>query len=119
MFEQARIQQASEREAAAQLRAADAERQRAEADERRRAQGKTFNAGSSSTPTDIDLELLVDVTSHELRQPVSAILNCSQLVRANLSSLLEQLQKSEEKPFIAPQALLKTMEEDLEVSRTP
>lgn len=40
LYEAARIAQAQEREALAQIRAADAERQRAEADERRRAQGQ-------------------------------------------------------------------------------
>ena len=38
------------------------------------------------------LELLIDVTSHELRQPVSAILNCSSLVRTNLALLRDNLQ---------------------------
>ncbi|KIO32179.1 hypothetical protein M407DRAFT_18751, partial [Tulasnella calospora MUT 4182] len=97
LYEAARIAQAQEREALAQLRAADAERQRAEADERRRAQ-----------------ELLVDVTSHELRQPVSAILNCSQIVRTNLSTLVDALRKSGAIPFVATEALLKQMEEDLD-----
>ncbi|KAG8979497.1 hypothetical protein FRC05_008486 [Tulasnella sp. 425] len=97
LYEAARIAQAQEREALAQLRAADAERQRAEADERRRAQ-----------------ELLVDVTSHELRQPVSAILNCSQLVRTNLDKLAASLRKSRDVPFIPTDSLLKQIEEDLE-----
>ncbi|KAG8934382.1 hypothetical protein FRC01_003339 [Tulasnella sp. 417] len=97
LYEAARIAQAQEREAIAQLRAADAERQRAEADERRRAQ-----------------ELLVDVTSHELRQPVSAILNCSQLVRTNLSNLADTLRKSGATPFVPTKPLLKQIEEDLD-----
>ncbi|KAG8943092.1 hypothetical protein FRC00_011364, partial [Tulasnella sp. 408] len=98
LYEAARIAQAQEREAIAQLRAADAERQRAEAEERRRAQ-----------------ELLVDVTSHELRQPVSAILNCSQLVRTNLGNLARELRKSGAVPFVPTEALLKQIEEDLDV----
>ncbi|KAG9051349.1 hypothetical protein FS837_008444 [Tulasnella sp. UAMH 9824] len=97
LYEAARIAQAQEREAIAQLRAADAERQRAEAEERRRGQ-----------------ELLVDVTSHELRQPVSAILNCSQLVRTNLSNLADELRKSSAVPFVPTEALLKQIEEDLD-----
>ncbi|KAG8934383.1 hypothetical protein FRC01_003340 [Tulasnella sp. 417] len=98
LYEAARIAQAQEREAIAQLRAADAERQRAEADERRRAQ-----------------ELLVDVTSHELRQPVSAILNCSQLVRTNLSNLAEALRKSRAAtPFVPTDSLLRQIEDDLD-----
>lgn len=43
LYEAAQIAQAQEREALAQLRASDAERQRAEADERRRAQGEELN----------------------------------------------------------------------------
>ncbi|KAG8986371.1 hypothetical protein FRB90_004052, partial [Tulasnella sp. 427] len=98
LYEAARIAQAQEREAIAQMRAADAERQRAEADERRRAQ-----------------ELLVDVTSHELRQPVSAILNCSQLVRTNLGNLAEALRKSRTAaPFVPSDTLLKQIEDDLD-----
>ncbi|KIO32181.1 hypothetical protein M407DRAFT_18753 [Tulasnella calospora MUT 4182] len=98
LYEAARIAQAQEREAIAQLRAADAERQRAEADERRRAQ-----------------ELLVDVTSHELRQPVSAILNCSQLVRTNLSNLAEALRNSRAAtPFVPTDSLLRQIEDDLD-----
>ncbi|KAG9051351.1 hypothetical protein FS837_008446 [Tulasnella sp. UAMH 9824] len=97
LYEAARIAQAQEREAIAQIRAADAEQQRAEADERRRAQ-----------------ELLVDVTSHELRQPVSAILNCSQLVRTNLSNLADMLRKSGAAPFVPTTSLLKQIQEDLD-----
>ncbi|KAG8977127.1 hypothetical protein FRB90_008899, partial [Tulasnella sp. 427] len=97
MYEAARIAQAQERETLAQMRAADAERQRAAADERRRAQ-----------------ELLVDVTSHELRQPVSAILNCSQLVRGNLTKLGDALRKSRDTPFVPEDSLHKQIEEDLD-----
>lgn len=61
-------------------------------------------------------ELLVDVTSHELRQPVSAILNCSQLVRTNLSNLAEALRKSRAAaPFVPTDSLLKQIEDDLDV----
>ncbi|KAG8887667.1 hypothetical protein FRB98_009229 [Tulasnella sp. 332] len=97
LYEAAQLAQAKERESVAQTRAADADRQRAAADERRRRQ-----------------ELLVDVTSHELRQPVSAILNCSQLVRANLESLTEKLRSSRTCPFVPSAELLATMEEDLD-----
>ncbi|KAG8895149.1 hypothetical protein FRC00_007900, partial [Tulasnella sp. 408] len=70
-YEAARIAQAQEREAIAQLRAADAERQRAEAEERRRAQGLSLQRGYSDPGYLMYLivELLVDVTSHEIRQP--------------------------------------------------
>ncbi|KAG8850364.1 hypothetical protein FRB96_000428 [Tulasnella sp. 330] len=97
LYEAAQLAQAKEREVLAQLRAADAEKQRADADERRRGQ-----------------ELLVDVTSHELRQPVSAILNCSQLVRVNMENLIEKLRSSENQPFVPTPELLATMEEDLD-----
>jgi signal transduction histidine kinase len=73
-FEQARFAHAQERELIARKQAEEAETRRNEADERRRGQ-----------------ELLIDVTSHELRQPVSAILNCSSLVRTNLARLYEKL----------------------------
>ncbi|KAJ9099949.1 hypothetical protein QFC21_003957 [Naganishia friedmannii] len=37
-------------------------------------------------------ELLIDVTSHELRNPTSAIIQCSQMVGANLTQLRQTLQ---------------------------
>lgn len=77
-------------------RAEQAEMQRKDAEERRRSQ-----------------ELLIDVTSHELRQPVSAILNCSSLVRTNLSALRDEIQ-SVGAQFRPTPKLLNTMQEDLE-----
>ncbi|KAL1744064.1 hypothetical protein HDZ31DRAFT_39460 [Schizophyllum fasciatum] len=74
MFEEAKLEHAREREAEARKKAEDAEERRQEAEQRRRAQ-----------------ELLIDVTSHELRQPVSAILNCSALVRTDLVALLDDM----------------------------
>ena len=61
-------------------------------------------------------ELLIDVTSHELRQPVSAILNCSALVRENLASLRDELLECRKlgSNFVPRQVLLNVMEEDLE-----
>ncbi|KAL1410450.1 hypothetical protein Q8F55_004461 [Vanrija albida] len=53
----------------------EAERRRVEAEEQRNQQ-----------------ELLVDLTSHEIRTPVSAILQCSSLVKDNLGALVTQLQ---------------------------
>ncbi|KAG8830151.1 hypothetical protein FRC17_005343 [Serendipita sp. 399] len=55
-------------------RAEDAEERRKEAEERRRGQ-----------------ELLVDVTSHELRQPVSAVINCANVVLGNLMQEIRQV----------------------------
>lgn len=88
-----------EREVTARKRAEEAEERRREADERRRAQ-----------------ELLIDVTSHELRQPVSAILNCSTLVKENLFRLREKLQKAREtgQGFLPEGDFLGVMDEDLE-----
>src|SRR5262245_5262023 len=62
-------------------------------------------------------ELLVDVTSHELRQPVSAILNCSALVRSNLWELRQDLDHclTEKIPFEPSEALISVIDEDLEV----
>ncbi|KAG8961506.1 hypothetical protein FRC03_005304 [Tulasnella sp. 419] len=99
LYEEAQIFRAKEREALAKQRAIEAEEREKEADQRRRAQ-----------------ELLVDVTSHELRQPVSAILNCSALVRGNLASLYNKLLKCLEEalPFTPTRVLLGIMGEDLE-----
>ncbi|CAE6469443.1 unnamed protein product [Rhizoctonia solani] len=72
--EEARITLAEEREQAAALKARESETQRLLEVDRRRAQ-----------------ELLIDVTSHELRQPVSAIIQNMQVVRANMQNLLNEL----------------------------
>lgn len=99
MYEAAQLLHAKEREATARKRAEEAEERRKEADERRRAQ-----------------ELLIDVTSHELRQPVSAILNCSTLVRENLARLRERLQRARlaDRGFIPEEDTMNTIDEDLE-----
>lgn len=99
MLQQAQLSHAEERESAARHMAEESEIRRQEAEERRRAQ-----------------ELLIDVTSHELRQPVSAILNCASLVRSNHRNLLTRLKGSSENadPFMPDSDLFKTMEEDLE-----
>lgn len=99
LYEAAKLLHVQEREATARKRAEEAEERRREADERRRAQ-----------------ELLIDVTSHELRQPVSAILNCSTLVKENLSRLREKLRKAQVtgQGFIPEGDLIGVMDEDLE-----
>ncbi|KAL5528950.1 hypothetical protein ACEPAG_4924 [Sanghuangporus baumii] len=98
-FEQTRLQHAQEREALARKRAEEAEERRKEADERRRGQ-----------------ELLIDVTSHELRQPVSAILNCSSLVRSNLAGHRKELGRAfvSNEPFRPTKELLREMDDDLD-----
>ncbi|KAL5490593.1 hypothetical protein ACEPAI_5427 [Sanghuangporus weigelae] len=98
-FEETRLQHAQEREALARKRAEEAEERRKEADERRRGQ-----------------ELLIDVTSHELRQPVSAILNCSSLVRSNLARHRKELGRAcmSNAPFRPTKELLRAMDDDLD-----
>lgn len=61
-------------------------------------------------------ELLIDVTSHELRQPVSAILNCSALVRENLGKLRDELFECymTGSSFLPQEELLNAMDEDLD-----
>lgn len=56
------------------------------------------------------------MTSHELRQPVSAILNCSSLVRSNLASLRQSLGKcyTERQPFTPYPALMSIIDDDLD-----
>lgn len=59
---------------------------------------------------------MIDVTSHELRQPVSAILNCSSLVRSNLASHRNELHSAykENKLFKPTKDLLKAIDDDLD-----
>lgn len=59
-------------------------------------------------------ELLVDLTSHEIRTPVSAILQCSSLVKENLVALKEQLRFAGSKGFKPSDALMADLEEDVE-----
>jgi signal transduction histidine kinase len=55
-------------------------------------------------------ELLVDVTSHEIRTPVSAILHSSSFVRENLAELKETFRNGS-KPS---EQALRRLDEDLE-----
>ncbi|WVW79980.1 hypothetical protein I302_101953 [Kwoniella bestiolae CBS 10118] len=59
-------------------------------------------------------ELLIDLTSHEIRTPVSAILQCSSLVKENLISLKDQLRGSGSAGFCPSRELLDDLEEDVE-----
>ncbi|ORY23447.1 hypothetical protein BCR39DRAFT_349936 [Naematelia encephala] len=59
-------------------------------------------------------ELLIDLTSHEIRTPVSAILQCSSLVKENLVALKDQLRWSAQVGFKPTQELLDDLEEDVE-----
>ena len=75
----------------------DAERRKSEAEEAKRQQ-----------------ELLVDVTSHEIRTPVSAILQCSSVVRENLVNLKRELETAGPNGFRPTSGLLAELEADLE-----
>jgi signal transduction histidine kinase len=81
------------------IRAVEAEEKRKEAEEQRRHQ-----------------ELLVDVTSHELRNPVSAILQNAQLVRENLKFLSTELTAvlDKDRGLMPTASLLTMLEEDVE-----
>lgn len=60
-------------------------------------------------------ELLIDVTSHELRNPTSAILQSAQLVGSNLIALRERLMKVRDIPganAVVGQDLVDSLEED-------
>lgn len=59
-------------------------------------------------------ELLIDLTSHEIRTPVSAILQCSSLVKENLVALKEQLKWTGNSGFVPTKELLHDLEEDVE-----
>ncbi|ORX36287.1 hypothetical protein BD324DRAFT_628177 [Kockovaella imperatae] len=78
-------------------RVADAEQRRREAEESKHQQ-----------------ELLIDLTSHEIRTPVSAILQCSSLVKENLVALRDQLQWSGQNGFRPTKELLEDLAEDVE-----
>jgi signal transduction histidine kinase len=80
-------------------RVEDAELRRAEAEEARRQQ-----------------ELLIDITSHEMRNPVSSLMQCAALVKTNLVCLHDQFELGlkEGRPFNPTPQLLSTVVEDLE-----
>ena len=61
-------------------------------------------------------ELLIDFTSHEIRGPVSSVLNSALLVKENLASLKDSLAlaNSTQTGFIPTKALLKDIAEDIE-----
>ncbi|CAE7175104.1 unnamed protein product [Rhizoctonia solani] len=98
-LEETRIALAEEREHIAASRAEDAERQRELEIERRRAQ-----------------ELLIDVTSHELRQPVSAIIQNAEVVRTNMKGLRELLQDCRKRgiSYTPTDRFLRELDEDMQ-----
>ena len=86
-------------EEAQRLRVIEAEQRRVEAEEAKRQQ-----------------ELLIDITSHEIRNPISSLMQCSSLVKTNLLSLQEQLEitMAKKEAFTPTRQLLTTINEDLE-----
>ncbi|CAE6436787.1 unnamed protein product, partial [Rhizoctonia solani] len=97
--EEARIALAEEREHMAATRAEEAEAQRQLEVERRRAQ-----------------ELLIDVTSHELRQPVSAIIQNAEVVRTNMKGLRDLLYDCQRRKisYLPTERMLSELEDDLQ-----
>ncbi|KAG8680672.1 hypothetical protein FRC08_016113, partial [Ceratobasidium sp. 394] len=97
--EEARIALAEEREHIAASRAQEAEEQRQMEVERRRAQ-----------------ELLIDVTSHELRQPVSAIIQNAEVVRTNMKGLRDLLNDCRKRniSYAPTERMLCELEDDLQ-----
>lgn len=86
-------------EQAKDQRIVDAEERRAEAERQKRAQ-----------------ELMIDITSHELRNPISAVLQNAELIKANTLGLqihLEHCRESGE-PFQINDDLMHEISEDLE-----
>lgn len=75
----------------------EAERRRFEAEEAKRQQ-----------------ELWIDMTSHEIRTPVSAILQCSSLAKENLMVLAEKLVRAGDRGFVADRPLLDELHQDIE-----
>ncbi|BEI98772.1 hypothetical protein CcaverHIS631_0310710 [Cutaneotrichosporon cavernicola] len=61
-------------------------------------------------------ELLIDITSHEIRNPISSLMQCASLVKSNLLALQEYMRNAfEEDREIRPtDQLLATMGEDIE-----
>ncbi|GAB1518066.1 hypothetical protein RhiTH_001124 [Rhizoctonia solani] len=98
-LEEARIALAEEREHIAASRAEDAETQRQLEVKRRTAQ-----------------ELLIDVTSHELRQPVSAIIQNAEVVRTNMKGLRDILHDCRKRglSYTPTDRLLEELEDDLQ-----
>ncbi|KAL7418688.1 hypothetical protein Q5752_006371 [Cryptotrichosporon argae] len=75
----------------------EAERRRLEAEESKRQQ-----------------ELLIDFTSHEIRTPVSAILQCSSVVKDNLLSLAQDLRQAGPAGFRPSASTFSELEADVE-----
>ncbi|KAL7422481.1 hypothetical protein Q5752_003129 [Cryptotrichosporon argae] len=81
------------------VRAIEAEQRREEAEEARRQQ-----------------ELLIDTTSHEIRNPVSSLMQCAALVKTNLEAVLDQVRAAlaDGRAVVPTPQLVRTLEEDIE-----
>ncbi|KAG8751495.1 hypothetical protein FRC12_012424, partial [Ceratobasidium sp. 428] len=97
-IKETRLALAQERERVAAIRADNAEKQKQAETERRKAQ-----------------ELLIDVASHELRQPVSAILQNADVVRANMKVLRDALARCSvrHEPYVPTPQVLDELGEDI------
>lgn len=64
-----------------------------------------------------DVDLLVDITSHEIRNPISSLMQCASMVRTNLVGLCEDFERlgnSGEAAFHPTAQLMQTLKEDIE-----
>ncbi|KAM0749615.1 hypothetical protein T439DRAFT_326495 [Meredithblackwellia eburnea MCA 4105] len=95
--EQAILAVSQEREVLAHKAAQDAEARRQVAVEEKRQQ-----------------ELLVDTTSHELRNPISAILGNAQLTRSSMRALRDKFCQLDPIPPVFPTSILDDLMEDIE-----
>lgn len=61
-----------------------------------------------------EVDLLVDITSHEIRNPISSLMQCASLVRTNLVGLRSELQKLVGDSFYPTEQLVQTLGDDIE-----
>lgn len=65
-------------------------------------------------------ELLIDVTSHELRNPISAVLQCSMLISQDLQQLKTQVEDhvANRKPYLLTQETVSLIDESLDAAES-
>ncbi|KAJ9104138.1 hypothetical protein QFC19_004122 [Naganishia cerealis] len=65
-------------------------------------------------------ELLIDVTSHELRNPISAVLQCSMLISQDLQQLKTQVEEhvANKKPYLLTQETVALIDESLDAAES-
>lgn len=61
-------------------------------------------------------EELMDITSHEFRNPISSLMQCASMVKSNLVTVREQLRRlfEEGKTYTPTAQVLRTLDEDIE-----